>query len=62
MAFKQPKVPQAREDPRDTARELTLFLRDFCMASWNADRRRDAEMARLERRVEALERSKGEGG
>ena len=32
-----------------------LFLRDFCLAAWNADRKKDEEIGELRRRLEALE-------
>lgn len=58
MAYRQPKVPQMREgdSAQDYARELMLFLRDFCMAAWNADRRKDEEISALRRRLDALQR------
>ena len=37
------------------AKELMLFLRDFCLAAWNADRKKDEEIGELRRRLEALE-------
>ena len=37
------------------AKELMLFLRDFCPAAWNADRKKDEEISELRRRLEALE-------
>ena len=36
-------------------RNLTMFLRDFCMASWNADRLKDAEIEKIKKRLDALE-------
>ena len=54
MAFKQPRVPQ--ESGRALAayvRKLGMFLRDFCMASWNADRMKDAEIEKIKKRLDA---------
>lgn len=56
MAFKQPRVPQ--EDGGALAayvRKLALFLRDFCVASWNADRMKDTEIEKIKKRLDALE-------
>ena len=55
--YRQPRVPQLREkDTEDGyAKELMLFLRDFCLAAWNADRKKDEEIGELWRRLEALE-------
>ena len=48
MAFKQPRVPQETGGTLAAyVRNLTMFLRDFCMASWNADRLKDAEIEEL---------------
>ena len=60
MAYKQPKVPQMREgdSPQAYAKELMLFLRDFCMAAWNADKRKDEEISALRQELDAL---RGEG-
>lgn len=56
MAYKQPRVPQLRDgdSPQAYAKELMLFLRDFCMAAWNADRRKDEEISALRRQLDAL--------
>lgn len=60
MSYRQPRVPQMRgDDIEGFLRELMLFLRDDCMAGWNADRRRDEELAAIRRRLDALE---GKGG
>lgn len=60
MAYKQPRVPQLREsDAQEWMRETNLFLRDFCMASWDADRRKDEEMERMKKRLSALEEGRG---
>ena len=45
MAFKQPRIPQETGGKlSEYVRSLALFLRDFCTASWNADRLKDAEI------------------
>jgi len=36
-------------------KNIALFLRDFCMASWNADRLKDAEIEKIKKRLDALE-------
>ena len=56
MAYRQPRVPQMREgDSVQTyVRELMLFLRDFCMAAWNSDRRKDEVIRALRRELDAL--------
>ena len=56
--YRQPRVPQLREkDTEDRyAKELMLFLRDFCLAAWNADRKKDEELSGIRRRLEALEK------
>ena len=39
MAFKQPRVPQETGGTlAGYVKNIALFLRDFCTASWNADR------------------------
>ena len=56
MAFKQPRVPQETGGTLAAyVRNLTMFLRDFCMASWNADRLKDAEIEKIKKRLDALE-------
>ena len=57
MAYREPRVPPLREgDAGGALRALSLFLREFCADAWNADKRKDAEIERLKRRVEALEK------
>ena len=57
MAFKQPRVPQETGGTLSGyVKSLALFLRDFCTTSWNADRLKDAEIEKLKKRVDALER------
>ena len=56
MAFKQPRVPQETGGTLAAyVRNLTMFLRDFCMASWNADGMKDAEIEKIKKRLDALE-------
>ena len=55
MAFKQPRVPQESDRLAEYVRNLGMFLRDFCMASWNADRMKDAEIEKIKKRLDALE-------
>ena len=56
MAYREPKVPPIRDaDAHGSLRELRLFLREFCAAAWNADRRKDEEIERIKKRLEALE-------
>lgn len=46
MAFKQPRVPEYRES-EGTARylhALVLFLKDFCMDVWTANKQRSGEI------------------
>ena len=54
--YRQPRVPQMREGGTEGgyAKELMLFLRDFCLAAWNADRKKDEELSGIRRRLEAL--------
>ena len=56
MAFKQPRVPQETGGTlAGYGKNITLFLRDFCTASWNADRLKDAEIEKIKKRLDALE-------
>ena len=55
MTFKQPRVPQESGRLAEYVRNLEMFLRDFCMASWNADRMKDAEIEKIKKRLDALE-------
>lgn len=56
MAFKQPRVPQETGGSLAAyMKTLILFLRDFCTASWNADRMKDAEIEAIKKRLDALE-------
>lgn len=59
MAYKEPRVPQPRtgETPYAMYGRLTAFLRDFCIAAWNADRMKDKQIDQLKKRVEALEKA-----
>ena len=55
MAFKQPRVPQESGRLAEYVRNLGMFLRDFCMASWNADRMKDAEIEKIKKRLDTFE-------
>ena len=56
MAYRQPRVPQMQgEDVAEYLREIARFLREDCMAGWNADRQKEEELARIKRRLDALE-------
>ena len=61
MAFKQPKVPEYREgDGTDRyIRGLILFLKDFCMDAWTADRQRTREIGEIKARLSELEQAYG---
>ena len=57
MAFKQPRVPEYRE--REGAdryiRSLVLFLKDFCMDVWTANREIHREISEINERLTELE-------
>lgn len=56
MAYRQPRVPQMHGgDIAGYLREIALFLREDCMAGWNADKQKDAEIEQIKRRLDALE-------
>lgn len=57
MAYKQPRVPEYRDSdgPVITLKNLIMFLRDFCLSSWNADKKKDAEIENIKKRLKALE-------
>ena len=56
MAFKQPRVPQETGGTlAGYVKNIALFRRDFCMASWNADRLKDTEIEKIKKRLDALE-------
>lgn len=57
MGYRQPRVPQMQEGAQTetTLCELIRFLREDCMAAWNEDRKKDAEIARIKARLDALE-------
>ena len=62
MAFKQPRVPQETGGTlAGYVKNIALFLRDFCTASWNADRLKDAEIEKIKKRLDALEGKGGHG-
>ena len=57
MAYRQPRVPQMTDGKTagEAIRELIRFLKDDCMASWNADRKKDEEIENIKKRLDALE-------
>lgn len=56
MAYKQPKVPQMQgSDSAAYLHALVLFLREDCMAGWNADRQKDEEIDKIKKRLDSLE-------
>lgn len=61
MAFKQPKVPELRENGGTDRyiRSLILFLKDFCMDAWTANRQRAREIAEMKARLSGLEQAFG---
>ena len=57
MAFKQPRVPEYRESD-GTGRylhTLVLFLKDFCMDVWTANRETSREISEIKERLTELE-------
>ena len=58
MAYRQPRVPQMAEGKTasELIGELLRFLKDDCMASWHADRKKDEEIEGIKKRLDALER------
>lgn len=58
MTTKQPRVPEyAGNKDGNTERyirTLVLFLKDFCMEVWTAERKREKEMKRLREQIQAL--------
>lgn len=56
MAFKQPRVPEYRES-EGTGRylhTLVLFLKEFCMDVWTANRERSREIDEIRVRLSEL--------
>ncbi|MDY4856924.1 MAG: hypothetical protein SO155_13025 [Candidatus Ventricola sp.] len=56
MAFKQPRVPEYRESD-GTGRylhTLVLFLKDFCMDVWTANREQRREIDEIRVRLSEL--------
>ena len=55
--FRQPRVPELRAGDgwQGNVRSLILFLKDFCMDAWSADRERERRLMELEKRIAALE-------
>ena len=57
MAFKQPRVPEYRENEGTGKyiRSLVLFLKDFCMDVWTANQERSREIDAIRARLSALD-------
>ncbi|MBE5798327.1 MAG: hypothetical protein E7321_00040 [Clostridiales bacterium] len=57
MAFEQPRVPEFPHGGNvyTTLRNLILFLKGFCMASWKANNNRIREIKELKERISKLE-------
>lgn len=57
MAFKQPRVPEYRESegPGKYIRSLVLFLKDFCMDVWTANRETSREISEIRERLNAID-------
>lgn len=55
--FRQPRVPEmsASGGWQGNVRSLVLFLKDFCMDAWSADREKERRLRELEKRIAALE-------
>ena len=56
MAFKQPRVPEYREREGTDRyiRSLVLFLKDFCMDVWTANREIHREISEIRERLTEL--------
>ena len=54
--FKQPRIPQMREGTSlyESVRELVLFLKDFCLASWAEHKRQAEEIAAIKKRLDDM--------
>lgn len=59
--LKQPRVPEYRESDGtgQYIRSLILFLKDFCMDVWTANRQRESEIEELRREVDSLRSAAG---
>lgn len=57
MAYRQPRIPEYREEDGagKCLRALILLLKDFALAAWAANNRRMRETKALEKRIGALE-------
>lgn len=53
--MKQPRVPQMREGEGGFLRELTLFLKDFCMEVWQELRRISARIDKIQSDIDRKE-------
>lgn len=51
--FKQPRVPQRRENTplADFVYELTLFLKDFCLGAWQESKRQHEEIEAIKKQI-----------
>ena len=56
MAYKQPHVPPLREgaSPAAALREITRFLKDFCMETWVQVRQQGAEIEKLKEELHSM--------
>lgn len=61
MAYRQPRVPEYREDGGAYMKALTLFLKDFCTAAWTANNQRIREIEALKARMDSMEKTGKEG-
>ena len=59
--LKQPRVPEYRDGDGTSRylRSLVLFLKDFCMDVWTANRQRESEIGALRREVDSLKAAAG---
>jgi len=62
MAFKQPRVPEYREneEPVKHLKALTLFLKDFCQEVWTASRLTDKGLAGIKYPVTSVNKKTGD--
>lgn len=62
MAFKQPRVPEFRENEgvAKHLRALTLFLKDFCQDAWTANRLTDKRLAGIQYPVTSVNKKTGD--
>lgn len=55
MGYKQPRVPEYREEDGAYIRTLILFLKDFAAAAWSANNRRIRENREIREKLAALQ-------